>query len=323
MNKENQRHRHENEHYSKEAEVLYSLRSLTGDVKIEGTESGSSVGSLLLETIMDNQSKVIIHFGQPGTGKTTLIGQEIYEINRLTNGRIKTENYFFDDYLQKFRREKNILHLNPALGTELSKGLLLDLKKHVPKKHENKKLFVELPAVGNIDVGRSTLDKLIEDPKLKEQMVIVGLVPDIRTQTRTADIRDFIEQAQPRDLVKDIREKYGIIVVSKHDNNRIGEAIKYLGKGMAAATIIKRVKTEVITEARERIKEDIPFNMELKDYLDTIIPDLPGQEELNSDKEIEEYKLQAYSMKARRKDYASDNMLILMGPFQKTIHWHI
>lgn len=303
-------------------EVLYGLTNI----------AGKKMGEHILETIMDTPSiRRVIVFGEPGSNKTTVIGQLAHELRRRSQTTLNVDLLYYDDVFKDMKSPENLgpREMWGEREWELfSDELYSRIEDKTPRDEGEKRegiLLVENVAVGTVDRGFGALSRIADETRRQDQFqfdtYFIGLVPDARSQERAGTMRKVIAQTKNSQVIPRLKSEYNIIPVSRErDIVKLGKRIKEIFAKMGPQDKIEEISQEVMDEAMRILEfEDQGRTV----FQSVLLP--PSAKELDTI-EQQKYLMKAYYMKTLRAklELPADRAVAVFSPYRKdTIHWYL
>ncbi len=320
----------------RQAPVLYNLTLINGtknfSVSVEGNTgtvkeenvriTPELVGDYIVKAILGGNISVVAIIGEPNAGKSTIQGQLIHELQRRSQNNICIEKYSWDQHLKAVKRKLGSWRKwtgpeERVKATEIfSRTVSSKVEKTKQEKFRRKILVVEMPAVGGMDYGQSTLMMLAQRP----DSFIIGIAgTDAESQKRRIAIREYIRSTQPDYVIDGLARKYGVVVhgLEGMTPTKAGRIIR--SQAIAGETTIKRIEKEIIDQANQMLGRRWD---EIRNPLESI-PLYPGTENL-SPEEATVFKKKAYYIRTllRSLPISQERRIAVVNPNQDIVDWH-
>ncbi len=233
---------------------------------------GEPIGKRIVQQILCNpRISKIIFTGEPGGGKTTLMGQIAHKLIEDFSDRNLIKPLFYDDVL--YETEREVRRKNPLKG-DRDQWELVDWKYfndkfvwHVKSPNNiphgvRQVQFIEAPAVGHEipkDRGRSAVRTLVRESVRRganSDTILVHLNADPEAQNFASHIRSEIAATAPERVITMLRQN-NIVLVGMPDNDKSGSKIKNETRRMAAAAFIEKIRTEMNDQASDWLDESV------------------------------------------------------------------
>ena len=318
---------HREELDTSESPILYNLTQLNGERYVAGVEL---MGDYIVKGVLDNSRiRIVTIIGEPGAGKSTIRGQLKHELLKRTKSPLVVNTYSWDQ------------HLNDLMDTELGdwhnwKGpqerkrasllftekIIAKLKamkeaKRVDPKGPREILLLEMPAVGEMDYGASTLYNLA---RRKDSFVVAIAGTDINSQRRRVEIRTFIQNTPVEKVQEELLRVYGIRVhgLESLSKEAAGEIIKK--QSLAGQNTIQRIENEILRIADRWLRRKKTKIVDPLSY----VP-LPVTSEILSEDELEKYKKKSFYTRTliRNLPIGSDRRVAVVNPVQEQVDMYL
>ena len=310
-----------------ESPILYNLTQLNGDRFVAGTEL---MGDYIVRGILDNPKiRIVTIIGEPGAGKSTIRGQLKHELLKRSQSPLIVSTYSWDQ------------HLNELLGTDLGdwhnwKGpqerkrasllftekIIAKLKaikeaKRIDPKGPREILLLEMPAVGEMDYGASTLYNLA---RRKDSFAVAISGTDVNSQKRRVEIRTFIQNTPTERVQEELLKIYGIRVhgLEGMSEESAGAIIKR--QSLAGEKTIQRIENEILKIADRWLARRKSKVVDALHY----VPLPPESEEL-SEEEKEKYKKKSFYTRTliRNLPMSVDRKIAVINPVQEHVDMYL
>jgi hypothetical protein len=278
------------------AEILLALRG------IDGSEVGRKI---LKEIIVNNRIRKVAIFGEPGANKSTVLFQLGKWLQLLG---ISVRYTMYDDVLAE---AESVMGERTKWGSsewsefsKLMKDAVCRCDQTLQRQDGRHVQLIETMSMGARfprDRAISTLEWIANDAKENLDSLIVGIVPDYRSQEEAGNLRSMISTSPPTQVLQILNDfgieildlnEYGIDVTKKSQLKVIGAKIKASFLKMGKKENIEVINQEVFKLAHE----DITNNM--TDWLEYYLS-FPLPESIQIDDFVQQtvYKSKAFHMR--------------------------
>lgn len=243
------------------AEVLYALADI----------HGNPMGPELVRYIITTPSiERIIVFGEPGANKSTIVGQLVGELVRLTGGYLAPEVVQFDEVMSRyesvFGRSREVWDRRE--WNTFSDGVTQEIRTSPRQDYHSSRRGVKVIEIvgeqgldehGNLALrnrAASTLFDIAHDLRAEApntpKTLVIGLIPDPRSQERTGLIRKATASAQASEVLNIWQSQFHVAPAGllHLPSEEVGKILKVLVERMANPVGVIRMQDEMYRLAR-------------------------------------------------------------------------